>query len=155
MNLYLQDKVILITDGGDFLVSLISRLLEEKGAIPCRIPLIDPEFCILQIQETIRHYGRIDGLVNTLAMREHIFLAYVITKAARPWLQASGGAIVNIMAAANNSSMGLTAAWASELLRQGIRVNGIIIREGQQPDIAETVAFLLSPAATALNGELV
>ena len=187
MNLYLQDKVILLTDGGDFLVSLIARLLEEEGAIPCRIPLIDPEYCFNAVQETVRLYGRIDGLVNTLAaddrvgleqgdytrflqsLQQHVVFAYVITQAVRPWLQATGGAIVNMIghlaetgngqssgyAAANGGRMGLTTAWASELSGQGIRVNGVVIKDDQQPEIAETVAFLLSPLAAGVRGELV
>jgi len=186
MNLHLQNKIILITDSSGFLVSLIARQLEEEGAIPCRIPLIDPELCVKEVQEAVRRYGRIDGLVNTLfenervglengdytgflqSLQQNVLFAYVITQATRPWLEASGGAIVNLIsqtaetgegnssgyAAANGSRIGLTAAWSEELAGQGIRVNGVVIQSRQQLEIAETITFLLSPAANGLQGEL-
>lgn len=185
MNLHLQNKVILVTDGAGFLVSLIARALEVEGAIPCRIPLIDAEYCVKEVQEVVRRYGRIDGLVNTLtendrvglefgdyegflqSLEQNVLYAYVVTQAARPWLAASSGAIVNMIsqmaetgegdssgfAAASGARIGLTAAWSEELSGQDIRVNGVIIKSNR-PEIAETVTFLLSPAAISLQGEL-
>jgi L-fucose dehydrogenase len=176
MNLHLQNKVILITDGADYLVSVIADALEKEGAIPCRIPLISPDYCVKSVHEAIQRYGRIDGLVNTLdkyervglesgdysnflkSLEQYVLYAYLTTQAARPWLTEAGGAIVNLIStghiAGNGSRIGLTAAWADELSGQGIRVNGVVVTSNQTA-VAETVSFLLSPAANGLQGELV
>jgi L-fucose dehydrogenase len=183
MNLHLQNKVILVVAGAEDRDAAIIRLLVAEGAIPCFI-LTDPDFCVKMVEEMVRRYGRIDGVVNTLApndrislehggyipflqaIEQHTLYAWLVLETVKPLLQASGGAIVNLISYATGAGvrMGLTAAWAEELKDQGIRVNGIVVTENPAPlgrrrsteeEIAETVAFLLSGAAAGMQGELV
>ncbi len=149
-------------------------------------------------------FGRLDGLVNIaggfqwepigggeLATWDRLYAMNVKTtlvasRALTPLLLASGGAIVNIGAAASlKAAMGmgayaaskagvarLTEALAEELKDAGVRVNAVLpsiidtaANRRDMPDaefsrwvtpeaLANVVAFLLSPEASAITGAL-
>lgn len=99
MNLFLQDKVIIVTGGGSGIGAAISRLLAEEGAIPVIVSnaqpdemwlaslrelqpqtevlladLCDEQNCQLAVEAVQQQFGRIDGLVNNAGVNDGVGL---------------------------------------------------------------------------------
>lgn len=99
MNLFLQDKVIIVTGGGSGIGAAISRLLAEEGAIPVIVSnaqpdemwlaglrelqpqtevlladLCDEQNCLRAVKSVQQQFGRIDGLVNNAGVNDGVGL---------------------------------------------------------------------------------
>lgn len=100
MNLYLQDKIIIVTGGAKGIGAAISKVLAVEGAIPVIIgrseednlalvneitaggekagyvtaELATPENCKTAIESVLKQYGRIDGLVNNAGVNDGVGL---------------------------------------------------------------------------------
>ncbi|KAJ9429919.1 L-fucose dehydrogenase [Candidatus Pantoea symbiotica] len=99
MNLFLQDKVIIVTGGGSGIGAAISRLLAEEGAIPVIVSnaqpdemwlaalrelqpqsevlladLCDEQNCQKAVEAVQQQFGRIDGLVNNAGVNDGVGL---------------------------------------------------------------------------------
>lgn len=99
MNLFLQDKVIIVTGGGSGIGAAISRLLAEEGAIPVIVSnaqpeemwlaalrelqpqtevlladLCDEQNCQRAVETVQQQFGRIDGLVNNAGVNDGVGL---------------------------------------------------------------------------------
>ena len=99
MNLFLQDKVIIVTGGGSGIGAAISSLLAEEGAIPVMVTnaqpdeiwlatlrqrqpeaatvivdLCDEENCRQAVETILQQFGRIDGLVNNAGVNDGVGL---------------------------------------------------------------------------------
>lgn len=99
MNLFLQDKVIIVTGGGSGIGAAISRLLAEEGAIPVIVSNAQPEEmwlaalrelqpqtevlladlcneqnCQRAVEAVQQQFGRIDGLVNNAGVNDGVGL---------------------------------------------------------------------------------
>lgn len=99
MNLFLQDKVIIVTGGGSGIGAAISRLLAEEGAIPVIVSnaqpeemwlaalrelqpqtevlladLCDEQNCQDAVEAVQQRFGRIDGLVNNAGVNDGVGL---------------------------------------------------------------------------------
>jgi L-fucose dehydrogenase len=99
MNLFLQDKVIIVTGGGSGIGAAISRLLAEEGAIPVIVSnaqpdemwladlralqpqtevlladLCDEQNCQRAVEVVQQQFGRIDGLVNNAGVNDGVGL---------------------------------------------------------------------------------
>ena len=246
MDLQLKDKVVIVTGGAKGIGGGISRALAAEGALPVivgrseadnhaavaaieaaggragavRAELSRPADCEAAVDEVMRRFGRVDGLVNNAGVNDGVSLArgsyqdfvdslhknlihyYLMAHHALPALKESRGSIVNIgsktaetgqggtsaYAAANGGRNALTREWAVELLDYGIRVNAVIVAECYTPlyqqwiqgfehpdealrricdrvplgrrmtkseEIADTVAFLLSPRSSHTTGQLI
>jgi L-fucose dehydrogenase len=99
MNLFLQDKVIIVTGGGSGIGAAISRLLAEEGAIPVIVSnaqpdemwlaglrerqpqtevlladLCDEQNCQHAVEAVQQQFARIDGLVNNAGVNDGVGL---------------------------------------------------------------------------------
>ncbi|MFJ3483770.1 SDR family oxidoreductase [Pseudomonas sp. NPDC090202] len=99
MNLYLQDKVIIVTGGGSGIGAAISLGLAEEGAIPVilanqplpvelaaeldrrqpqslfiQVELRDEAQCQVAVTSVLQRFGRIDGLVNNAGVNDNVGL---------------------------------------------------------------------------------
>lgn len=99
MNLFLENKVIIVTGGGSGIGAAISWLLAEEGAIPVMVTnaqpdeawlaqlrqlqpkaetilvdLCDENNCRQAVETVQRHFGRIDGLVNNAGVNDGVGL---------------------------------------------------------------------------------
>jgi L-fucose dehydrogenase len=99
MNLFLQDKVIIVTGGGSGIGAAISRLLAEEGAIPVIVSnaqpdemwlaglrerqpqtevlladLCDEQNCQRAVEAVQQQFARIDGLVNNAGVNDGVGL---------------------------------------------------------------------------------
>jgi len=99
MNLFLQDKVVIVTGGGSGIGAAISRLLAEEGAIPAIVTnaqpeemwlaslrelqpktevliadLCDEQNCQRAVEAVLQQFGRIDGLVNNAGVNDGVGL---------------------------------------------------------------------------------
>lgn len=99
MNLFLQDKVVIVTGGGSGIGAAISRLLAEEGAIPVIVTNAQPEEmwlaglrelqpqtevvladlcdehnCQQAVAAVQQQFGRIDGLVNNAGVNDGVGL---------------------------------------------------------------------------------
>ncbi|WP_313589821.1 SDR family oxidoreductase [Pantoea septica] len=99
MNLFLQDKVVIVTGGGSGIGAAISRLLAEEGAIPAIVTnaqpdemwlaalrelqpqtevviadLCDEQHCQRAVERVQHQFGRIDGLVNNAGVNDGVGL---------------------------------------------------------------------------------
>ncbi|UOP04083.1 SDR family oxidoreductase [Conchiformibius kuhniae] len=99
MDLYLKDKVFLISGGGAGIGAAVSRTLAEEGAVPvvlgrsqpdadfwrelCRLQprsrfvcteLTDEAACTAAVADAVSAYGRIDGLVNNAGVNDNVGL---------------------------------------------------------------------------------
>lgn len=154
MDLNLKNKVIIVTGGAKGIGAGIVKALHEEGAIPvvigrseqdnqamlaeinnegAQVPaeLTKPEECEKAVKETIRLYGRIDGLINNAGVNDGIGLEkgsyeefsaslhknlihyYLMAHYALPELKKSKGSIVNISSKVATTGQGGTSAYAA------------------------------------------
>jgi len=154
MNLNLKDKIILVTGGAKGIGAGIVKVLSEEGAIPVIIgrnaddneamlkeiggkgftvsaELTKPDECKKAVDETVKKYGRIDGVVNNAGVNDGVgiesgdyekFMAslhknlvhyYLIVHHALPELKKTKGAIVNIGRKVADTGQGNTSAYAA------------------------------------------
>ncbi len=99
MNLYLQDKVFIVTGGGSGIGAAISLGLADEGAIPVifghsplsdelareldqrgsqslfiQVELRDEDACRAAVASVLQRFGRIDGLVNNAGVNDSVGL---------------------------------------------------------------------------------
>lgn len=99
MDLYLNNKVVIVTGGGSGIGAAISRQLAEEGAIPVIVTnvmpeaeflaelhqfqprskviiteLCDEQSCQRAVKETLASFGHIDGLVNNAGVNDGVGL---------------------------------------------------------------------------------
>jgi L-fucose dehydrogenase len=161
MNLHLQDKVVIVTGGATGIGAAISLQLAAEGAIPviCGKHPMSADFaselmrgqpkarffefdlehevdCRAMVDETVRVFGRLDGLVNNAGVNDGVGLDagrdafvrsleknlvhyYVMAHLCVPYLKASRGAIVNISSktavTGQGNASGYTAAKGAQL----------------------------------------
>src|SRR5688572_13182393 len=154
MNLGLTDKVVIVTGGARGIGQGIVQTLAAEQAIPVIIgkdeednikalqkinnkgfqvvaELTDPAQCKKAVQEVIKKYNRIDGLVNNAGVNDGINLEngsydafmsslhknlvhyYLIAQHALPELKKSKGPIVNISSKVAETGQGGTSAYAA------------------------------------------
>lgn len=157
MDLFLKDKVIIVSGGAKGIGKGISMVLANEGAIPVIIgrneednlsavkeietnggaafqvvaELSVPENCEKVIQNVVKQFGRIDGLVNNAGLNDGIGLEkgsykgfmdslhrnlvhyYLLAHFALPELKKTQGAIVNISSKTAETGQGETSAYAA------------------------------------------
>ena len=153
MDLLLKDKIIIVTGGAKGIGEGIVEVLSREGAIPAVVgrnesdnkavlkkigkgfqvvaELTRPEECKQAVEAIVRHFGRIDGLVNNAGVNDGVnledgsyeaFLAslhknlvhyYLMAHHALPSLKNSKGAIVNIGSKVAETGQGGTSAYAA------------------------------------------
>ncbi len=154
MNLHLQDKVILISGGAKGIGGAISKGLIEEGAVPVIIDpsekegkelvrlaegkglhlpwrLFSAEDCEKAVQDAVRAFGRIDGVVNNAGANDGVGLEngspeafaqsiannlhhyYSLVHFALPELKKSQGAIVNISSKTAVTGQGGTSGYVA------------------------------------------
>jgi L-fucose dehydrogenase len=155
MDLQLKDKVVIITGGAKGIGGAITRLLSNEEAIPVIVDrdieagkkivaelsgkrsgfihadLTKAEDCAKSIQQTIKQFGKLDGLVNNAGINDRVGLEhggpkeyvaslernllhyYNMAHYALPHLKNSRGAIVNIASKTAVTGQGGTSGYAS------------------------------------------
>jgi L-fucose dehydrogenase len=157
MDLSLSNKVIIVTGGAKGIGEGIVKILAQEGAIPVVVgrseadnlkcltaveaaggkgghvvaELTDPLACEKAVQEVVKQFGRIDGLVNNAGVNDGVglesgtyerFIAslhknvvhyYLMAHYALPELKKSKGAIVNITSKTADTGQGNTSAYAA------------------------------------------
>lgn len=154
MDLNLKDKIIIVSGGAKGIGEGIVKVLAAEGAMPVIIgrneednlktiqavdgkaaqivaELTQPEACERAINEVIRQFGRIDGLVNNAGVNDGVglekgdyerFMAslhrnlvhyYLLAHYSLPELKRSKGAIVNIGSKTAETGQGNTSAYAA------------------------------------------
>ena len=153
MDLLLKDKIIIVTGGAKGIGEGIVEVLSREGAIPAVVgrnesdnkavlkkigkgfqvvaELTRPEECKQAVEAIVRHFGRIDGLVNNAGVNDGVnledgsyeaFLAslhknlvhyYLMAHHALPSLKKSKGSIVNIGSKVAETGQGGTSAYAA------------------------------------------
>lgn len=157
MELLLKDKVVIVTGGSKGIGNGICNVLAEEGAIPFIVgrnkdnilkafeqitqsggeagyafaELTKPEQCKLAVEEAIRKFGRIDGLVNNAGVNDSIGLEhgdydgfmeslkrnlahyYLMAHYSLPELKRSKGSIVNIGSKTSFTGQGGTSGYAA------------------------------------------
>lgn len=154
MDLQLKDKVVIVTGGAKGIGEGIVEVLAREGALPAIVgrneddnqevlkkikgkgfqvvaELTRPEECKNAVAQIVRHYGRVDGLVNNAGVNDGVnlehgsyeaFMAslhknlvhyYLIAHHALPELKKSKGAIVNIGSKVAETGQGGTSAYAA------------------------------------------
>lgn len=154
MDLGLKNKVIIVTGGAKGIGEGIVKVLANEGAVPVIVgrnetdnvqtlesingkgfqivaELTRPEECKKAIDETIKKYGSIDGLVNNAGVNDGVgleegnyeeFMAslhknlvhyYLMAQYALPELKKSKGSIVNITSKTADTGQGHTSAYAA------------------------------------------
>ncbi|MFN5642662.1 MAG: SDR family oxidoreductase [Sphingobacteriales bacterium] len=153
MNLELQNKVVLVSGGAKGIGEAISAVLAMEGAFPVIIgrnhadneetlkkigkgahvvaELADPAQCKSAVEEIIKRYGRIDGVVNNAGVNDGVGIEngsyedfitslhknlvhyYLLVHHALPELKKSKGAIVNIGSKVAETGQGGTSAYAA------------------------------------------
>ncbi|GGK72517.1 SDR family oxidoreductase [Rufibacter glacialis] len=157
MDLQLKEKVIIVSGGAKGIGEGIVKALAAEGAFPVILgrneednlktvaevqkegglaaqvvaELSDPEQCKKAVEEVLRQFGRIDGLVNNAGVNDGVglekgnyedFVAslhknvihyYLLAHHALPALKAAKGAIVNIGSKTAETGQGGTSAYAA------------------------------------------
>jgi len=155
MDLQLKDKVVVVTGGGKGIGGAITRLLSNEGALTvvvdrdadagrkilaelsgkrcefAQLDLTKAEDCFNAIEQTIKQFGRLDGLVNNAGVNDRVGLEhggpkeyvaslernllhyYNMAHYALPHLKNSHGAIVNIASKTAVTGQGGTSGYAS------------------------------------------
>jgi len=154
MDLHLKDKIIIVTGGAKGIGAGIVKVLATEEAIPVIIgrnaddnetllkeiggkgfavaaELTHADACKKAIDETIKRYGRIDGVVNNAGVNDGVglesgdyekFMAslhknlvhyYLIVHHALPELKKTKGSLVNIGSKVAETGQGNTSAYAA------------------------------------------
>ena len=154
MHLHLENKVIIVTGGAKGIGEGIVQMLATEGAIPVIIgrneadnnqalasiggngfavvaELSAPADCRRAVEEVVRQFGRIDGLVNNAGVNDGVglehgsydgFVAslhknlvhyYLMAQHALPYLKAAKGSIVNIGSKTAETGQGNTSGYAA------------------------------------------
>ena len=157
MDLDLKDKVIIVTGGAKGIGKGIALVLAKEGAIPVIVgrktvdnqiavdeivaaggkafsvvaELSKPEECEKAINEIVKEFGRIEGVVNNAGVNDGVDLEhgnyerfmdsihknlvhyYLIVHHALPYLIKSRGNIVNITSKTADTGQGATSAYAA------------------------------------------
>lgn len=153
MDLQLKDKVIIVTGGAKGIGESITRVLAGEGAFPVilgrseqdnksllaqigtggqvRVELNDPAQCKEAVEEVIRQFGTIDGVVNNAGVNDGVSLEggdyekfvqslhsnvihyYLVVQAALPELIRNKGSIVNIGSKVAETGQGGTSGYAA------------------------------------------
>ena len=154
MDLHLRDKIIIVTGGAKGIGAGIVKVLAAEEAIPVIIgrnaddnetllkeiggkgfavaaELTHADACKKAIDETIKRYGRIDGVVNNAGVNDGVglesgdyekFMAslhknlvhyYLIVHHALPELKKTKGSLVNIGSKVAETGQGNTSAYAA------------------------------------------
>jgi len=156
MDLNLKGKVIIVTGGASGIGQTIASELVAEGACVCTLDikqgvhheegndsksegnlmhilteLRDPEACARAVDQVIKKFNRIDGLVNNSGLNDCVSLEYgnpeqfmssleknvvhyqTMTELVLPFLKASGGSIVNICSKVAETGQGGTSAYAA------------------------------------------
>lgn len=157
MDLNLKNKIIIVSGGAKGIGEGIVKLLAAEGAIPVIIgrnkednykttteiraagencfaveaELTNPDACQQAIEQVLKEFGKIDGLVNNAGVNDGVglengsyeaFMAslhknlihyYLLTHYALPALKISKGAIVNISSKTAETGQGGTSAYAA------------------------------------------
>lgn len=157
MDLGLKDKVIIVTGGSKGIGNGICNLLAQEGAIPVILgrsqsniveavqfirdksqkasyayaELTDPKQCKQAVEQVIKEFGRIDGLVNNAGVNDNVGLEngdyesfmeslkrnlihyYMLAHYALPELKKSKGPIVNIGSKTSVTGQGGTSGYAA------------------------------------------
>lgn len=157
MDLQLKDKVVIVTGGAKGIGEGIVKVLAAEGAIPVIVgrsevdnrkvvlaveksggkafqveaELTDPSASEKAVQEVLKQFGRIEGLVNNAGVNDGVglengnyekFIAslhknvvhyYLMAHYALPALKESKGAIVNIGSKTAETGQGGTSAYAA------------------------------------------
>jgi NAD(P)-dependent dehydrogenase (short-subunit alcohol dehydrogenase family) len=154
MDLQLKEKVIIVTGGAKGIGAGIVEVLAREGAIPAVVgrdeednnailkringkgfqvvaELTRPEQCKSAVQQIVKHFGRVEGLVNNAGVNDGVNLEkgsyeafmeslhrnvvhyYLMAHHALPELKKSKGAIVNIGSKVAETGQGGTSAYAA------------------------------------------
>lgn len=157
MDLQLKDKVVIVTGGAKGIGASIVRACGQEGAVPVivgrsadaanelqsqlhrdhvishfiQVELADPVNCKKAVDETIRTFGRIDGLVNNAgrndgvglergdperfiaSIKDNLLHYYAMAHYALPYLKRARGSIVNIGSKVATTGQGNTSGYAA------------------------------------------
>ncbi len=153
MDLALTDKIIIVTGGAKGIGEGITRLLAKEGAFPIiigrnqddniallkeigtgyqvTVELGNPTACKTAVEEIIKKFNRIDGVINNAGINDGVSLEkgtyegfiqslhnnvvhyYLIVQAALPSLIQSKGSIVNISSKVAETGQGGTSGYAA------------------------------------------
>jgi len=157
MDLQLKDKVVIVTGGAKGIGAAIVRACAAEGAVPvitgrdadagakvqkelrndgspCGLITVDlstPENCARSVEQALREFGRIDGLVNNAGRNDKVGLEegspeeyvaslnrnlvhyYSMAHYALPHLKRSHGSIVNVGSKTAVTGQGSTSGYAS------------------------------------------
>lgn len=157
MDLQLQDKIIVVSGGAKGIGEGIVKLLADEGAIPVIIgrnekdnlktvdeitesggkcfqvtaELINPQACANAIEDVLKEFGEIHGLVNNAGVNDGVGLEYgnyeafvaslhknlihyyLLAHYSLPALKKTKGSIVNISSKTAETGQGNTSAYAA------------------------------------------
>lgn len=157
MDLQLKERVIIVTGGAKGIGAAIALACGEEGAVPVIVDrsadaadqvqsqlhrrgaishfiqaeLADPANCKKAVDETIRTFGRIDGLVNNAgrndgvglergdperfmeSIKDNLLHYYAMAHYAVPYLKRTRGPIVNIGSKVATTGQGNTSGYAA------------------------------------------
>ncbi|MFJ3047974.1 SDR family oxidoreductase [Herbaspirillum chlorophenolicum] len=155
MDLNLQDKVVIVTGGASGIGGAITMQLAAEGAIPVvfarsepdadfwrrlqqlqphaalfRLELQDDAACRDAVEQTVKRFGRLDGLVNNAGVNDSVgldagqdaFVAslqrnlihyYTMAHYCVPHLKATRGAIVNVSSKTAVTGQGNTSGYCA------------------------------------------
>lgn len=157
MNLHLDHKIIIVSGGAKGIGNAIAKILAEENALPIIIgrneddnkkaiqeiqnlggkadfvtaELSQPDECKKAIDEVVKKYGKIDGIVNNAGVNDGVglengsyegFLAsyhknvvhyYLLVHNALPYLKESKGAVLNIGSKTAETGQGGTSGYAA------------------------------------------
>lgn len=157
MNLHLDNKIIIVSGGAKGIGNAIAKILAEEKALPVIIgrneednkraiqeiqnlggkadfitaELSQPDECKKAIEEVVKKYGKIEGIVNNAGVNDGIGLEngsyegfvssfhknvvhyYLLVHYALPYLKESKGSIVNIGSKTAETGQGGTSGYAA------------------------------------------
>ncbi|WP_445430971.1 SDR family oxidoreductase [Chryseobacterium indoltheticum] len=157
MNLHLDHKIIIVSGGAKGIGNAIAKILAEENALPIIIgrneddnkkaiqeiqnlggkadfvtaELSQPDECKKAIDEVVKKYGKIDGIVNNAGVNDGVGLEngsyegfissyhknvvhyYLLVHHALPYLKESKGAVLNIGSKTAETGQGGTSGYAA------------------------------------------